>query len=119
MQSHTQPRTPAVTQTHNVQAIPPPYTATGNPTLETTLLVQSAHVPQVPQVADFDLIRNLVSTLPQILVGFSRPSKGQVKEATGRRAEEPSPKPWKPALSSPAPLSAAPSTPRPVRVQSS
>lgn len=116
MQSHTRPRTPAVTQTHNVQAIPPPYTATGNPTLETT---QPAHVPQVPQVADYDLIRNFVSTLPQILVGFSRPSKGLVKEATGRRAEEPSPKPWKPAFSSPAPLSAAPSTPRPVRVQSS
>ena len=39
---------------------------------------QSAYTPHVLQVTDYDPIGNpgLVSTPPQILVGFSRPSKG-------------------------------------------
>lgn len=75
-----------VTQTGNVQA---------TPRLRPHNYAQSAHTPRVPQVTDYDPIRNpgLVSTPLQILVGFSRPSKGLAERSHREESRETLPKP--------------------------
>lgn len=54
-----------------------------------------AYTPHVLQVTDYDPIRNpgLVSTPPQILVGFSRPSKGLAERSHREASRGTLPKP--------------------------
>ena len=56
---------------------------------------QSAYTPHVLQVTDYDPIGNpgLVSTPPQILVGFSRPSKGLAERSHREASRGTLPKP--------------------------
>ena len=95
-QNHTgSPSAVTVTQIHTYRQYHHPTQPQATPRLRPHNYAQSAHTPHVPQVTDYDPIRNpgLVTTPLQILVGFSRPSKGLAERSHREESRETLPKP--------------------------